>query len=50
MDREAGVLDMSPLQMWAAQLHEMYIALLQAGFEPPAALLILTGMLHPGSD
>jgi len=41
----AGVpADLSPLGVWAAQAHEMYLSLLEAGFTGPEALTILVGM------
>lgn len=44
MEEGAGVsANLSPLQMWAAQAHEMYTSLLAAGFTGPEALTILVG-------
>lgn len=45
MEEGAGVsANLSPLQIWAAQAHEMYLSLLTAGFTGPEALTILVGM------
>jgi hypothetical protein len=52
MDHEAGVLaDLSPLQQWATQVHELYSAMQQAGFTGPEALVLIGGMLkQPETD
>lgn len=48
MDRVAGVShDLTPLQAWAAQVHEAFIALQTAGFTETQALVFLSGMTHP---
>jgi hypothetical protein len=50
-DQGAGVpLVLSPLGQWAAQAHEMYQSLVEAGFEDDAALAILVGMTRQTND
>lgn len=45
MEEGTGVhADLSPLQVWAAQAHEMFHSLTAAGFTEPEALTILVGM------
>jgi hypothetical protein len=41
-DAEAPV--MSPLEQWAAQVHELYTAMLKAGFKAEEALALIAGM------
>lgn len=44
-DQGTGVhADMSPLEVWAAQAHEMFHSLKAAGFTEPEAFTILVGM------
>lgn len=52
MDRVAGVsADLSPLAAWAAQIHEIYLAMQNAGFTGDEALTLISGMLmQPDTD
>jgi hypothetical protein len=50
-NHETGVLaDMSPLQQWATQLHEIYISMLQAGFASAEALTLIAGITRQVDD
>ena len=42
---EPGVLAFSPLQQWAAHVHEMYEVLQQAGFTAEEALGLVASVL-----
>jgi len=52
MDSDAGVIaNLTPLGIWAAQIHEFYTALQDAGFTETEALTLVTGMLaQPDND
>lgn len=50
MDPVTGVpAVLSPLQAWAAQAHEAFTALCEAGFAEHQALTLLAGMQRPGT-
>jgi|JI10StandDraft_1071094.scaffolds.fasta_scaffold283403_2 hypothetical protein len=50
MDPVTGVpAVLSPLEVWAAQTHEAFVALQAAGFAEHQALSLLAGMQQPGS-
>jgi hypothetical protein len=49
MDRVPGVPSvLSPLEAWAAQTHEAFLALEAAGFAEHQAISLLAGMQQPG--
>jgi len=50
-DQGAGVpVGLSPLGQWAAQAHEMFQSLVEAGFKDDEALTILVGMTRQTND
>lgn len=50
-NHETGVLaNLSPLEQWATQLHELYIAMQKAGFASTEALMLIAGMTRQVDD
>jgi hypothetical protein len=43
-------LQLSPLAQWATQMHELYTAMQQAGFDSNEALSLIAGMARPVDD
>jgi hypothetical protein len=45
---DTGVLaDLSPLEQWATQVHELYEAMQKVGFSGSEALSLIAGMTRP---
>lgn len=50
-NHETGVLaNLSPLEQWATQMHELYTAMQKAGFASSEALTLIAGMTRQVDD